>query len=353
MKPIHYLFLSVAATVVTFGCVKEDHFGRSNLKKVVYYTLAGQVGNTQIVQDSLLIRISVAAQSDLTTLYADSIALSSYATATPGVGEILDFSQPVDLTVTAEDGSTTVYQVLVSRQSANPQLENASFDAWYVPEGKNYQEPGSDASTIWSTGNAGVVTLGSANVTPINITGNDNAAQLVTRDLGALGGLVGQRMASGTIFTGDFELNISDPLSSAKFGVSFVDKPKGFSIDYTYVPGTPYKNGTGQVLTKSDSCDIYLLLENREDPANIKRIATAWFRSGETVPDFTPITLDLIYGPLPAGTPAHMRPANNLYGTTGDKVTHLSFVCASSAYGALFEGGVDTKLVVNNLKLNY
>jgi hypothetical protein len=334
------------------ACVKEDYFGRSDLKEIFYLTLPQQAGNTVIVKDSLIIRILVAPTADLSKLYVDSVQLSSYATLTPAVGVVQDFSKPVQYTVTAENGSKAVYTIIVQKESATPQLENGSLDEWYTPTGKNYQEPGKDESTIWASGNAGVVTLGQANVRPATVQGTDLGAELITRDLGALAQLVGQRMAAGSIFTGDFILDVSNPLNSTKFGVPFIGKPKSFTLSYKYVPGTPYRNGSGQTMSKTDSCDIYMLLENRNNN-QVKRIATGWFRDGQTQDQFKEITINLTYGALASGMPVYMFPVNGSFGTASDDVTHISFVAASSAYGANFEGGTNSTLVINNLKLNY
>ncbi len=342
----------IALTLLVVSCVKEDYFGRSALKEIRYFTITQQAGNTEIIQDSLLIRVSVAPSANLAQLFADSIGLSSYARVTPGVGVVQDFSRPVTYTVTAEDGSTVAYTVIVTRGSTTPQLDNSSLDDWYTPAGKNYQEPGKDDNTIWATGNAGVVTLTTANVNPTVVSGTDRAAEMVTKDLGALGQLTGQRMAAGTVFTGKFVLDIANPLNSTKFGVPFTGSPSSFTVSYTYVPGTPYRDGRGNVLNKEDSCDIYLLLENRENN-QVKRLATGWFRSGISVSAFTDITVPLVYGALPAGTPAYQFPANGLFGTAADPVTHITFVAASSAYGATYEGGTNTRLVINNVRMNY
>jgi Putative carbohydrate metabolism domain/Domain of unknown function (DUF5018) len=339
-------------TLWAAACVKEDHFGRSGLKQILYFTITQQAGNTEIDQDSLVIRLTVAPTANLASLYADSITLSSYASISPGAGVIQDFSQPVVYTVTAEDGSTANYTVIVTRGSSTPQLDNSSLDDWYTPAGKNFQEPGKDENTIWATGNAGVVTLTSANVNPTVIAGTDRASEMVTKDLGALGQLTGQRMAAGTTFTGRFVLDIANPLNSTIFGVPFTGSPKSFTASYTYAPGAPYRDGRGNILSKEDSCDIYLLLENR-DNNQVKRLATGWFRNGATVGTFTDITVPLTYGALPPGTPTYQFPANGLFGTAADPVTHITFVAASSAYGASYEGGTNTKLVVNNIRMNY
>jgi hypothetical protein len=349
MKKIFFFALMI---LTFFSCVKEDFFGRSDMKKIFYFSLPQQAGNTEIKEDSLIIRISVAPGADLTKLYLDSVQLSSYARISPTVKSIQDFSVPVKYTVTAENGSIAEYTVFVRKEGSTPQLENGSLDEWYTPSGKNYLEPGANESTIWASGNAGVVTLGQANVLPVVISGSDRAAELITRDLGSLAGLVGQRMAAGSIFTGKFILDVANPLNSTKFGVPFIGKPKGFTIAYKYVPGAVYKNGTGQTLSKSDSCDIYMLLENRSG-STIKRIATGWFRTGAAQISFTDITVNLIYGPLPSSSPVYMFPASGGFGNATDEVTHISFIASSSAYGASFEGGVESKLTLNNLRLIY
>lgn len=346
------VFVFTAVFMLISGCVKETYFGKSALKKILYFSIVRQAATTVINHDNLTIELSVDAQADLTALYPDSIRLSTFAQINPAVNVALDFTNPVNYTVTAEDGSTAVYKVIVSRQSATPQFNNSNFDAWHTPAGKNYKQPGADENSEWATGNAGVVTLGTANTTPVELSPGDFAAQMVTKDLGLLGQIAGQRMAAATLFTGTFTLDISNPLNSPKFGIAFTSRPKSFSVDFKYAPGTPYKNGQGQELTKKDSCDVYLLLENRTGNT-IKRVATAWFRGGDAVNIFTHITIPLIYGALPAGTPGYQIPANGLYASATEPVTHITVVFASSAYANFFEGGVNSTLVVNNLALNY
>ncbi|WP_316822012.1 PCMD domain-containing protein [Pedobacter gandavensis] len=346
------LFVFVGAVFLSSGCVKETYFGKSNFKKILYFTLSNESGSTIIHQDSLIIRLNVDANADLTKLFPDSVRLSTYAKLSPAAGVAQDFSKPVPYTVTAEDGSQVVYTVIVGKQSANPQISNSNFDDWYTPSGKNYKQPGLDANTEWATGNDGVVSLSTANTTPIEIAAGDLAAQMITKDLGVLAQLTGQRMGAGTLFTGTFKLDLSNPLNSAKFGIAFTSRPKSFSVTYKYAPGTPYKNGNGQTLNKVDSCDIYLLLENRNGQV-VKRAATAWFRSAERVTELTKITIPLVYGTLPAGSPGYQLPVNGLFANENEAITHISIIFSSSASGAKYEGGLNSTLVVNNLVLNY
>jgi hypothetical protein len=346
------LFIAVFVILVCHACLDEHHFGKSSLNQILHFSVAGQVGNTQIVSDSLLIRVTVGSQVNPSNLFADSIKVSSYAKVYPGKGDLVDFTKPTFYEVTAENGSVAKYQVFVTKETATPQLENSGFDEWNTPAGKNYQEPGKDENTIWASGNAGVVTLGQANVEKTEIGPGDFGAKLITRDLGPLAQLVKQGIAAGSMFTGKFQLNLSNPLSSAKFGTPFSARTKSFSITYTYIPGLFYKNGQGQILDKKDQADIYLLLENRNGET-IKRIGTAWFRSGDKVENPKEITIPIIYGNLPQGSPEYWFPTNGTVGNATDEITHISFVLASSAAGAYFEGGVNSTLIVNNLRLNY
>jgi hypothetical protein len=350
LKPA--LLFSVAIILLSNSCVQEDHFGLSPEKKILSFMLEDQVGNSQINQDSRTISVTVSAVANVNSLKAIEITTSTFAKVSPAVGEAQDFTLPVAYAVIAEDGSSVEYTVTVKQEGSEPQLDNASFDTWFTTP-KGYQEPGLDANSIWATGNAGTVTLRNPNVTPLAINGSDFAAKLITLDLGNLAGSIGQRMAAGSLFTGKFQLDIANPLNSTKFEIPFSARPKKFSVKYAYSPGTPYLNKNGQTLAKNDSCDVYLLLENREG-TEVKRIATGWFRSGEEkIDQFYTITVDLMYGTLGANVPAYQKPVNGLYGASNEKVTHLTVVFSSSYNGALFEGGTNSTLVVNDLKLIY
>lgn len=346
------IFIALFSVLFLNSCVDEIFFGKSGFRKILYFSMEGQTGNTVIRQDSLKIYLTVSQASDITSLRPDSVLLSTFATLTPAADIARDFSDPQEYTVTAENGEKAVYAVAVKQEGAEPQLENSGFDDWYTPAGKNFQEPGLDENSIWATANNGVTVLNedNYNTTPLLISSSDYAAQLVTKDLGVLA--IGQRMGSATLFTGAFVLNILDPPSSARFGVSFTAKPKGFSVDLKYTAGSPYKDNRGTTLDKTDSADVYVLLENREDENAVKRVGTGWYRFGD-ISDFETINVNIIYGQLPAETPDYQKPANNLYGDVDDKITHISVVFASSANGIYYEGGVNSTLIVNNFRLIY
>lgn len=342
--------------LTTVACVTDNYFGDSDKNDIRYITLENQSGFSNINDATKEIKITVDANADITKLAIDSLALSTFATISPNKETIRDFTNPQTYTVTAENGNKAIYTIIVTQEGANPQLENSAFDDWYTPSGKSYKQPGLDSSTIWATANDGTTTTSAANVTtyPYLNSGTDYVAQIITKDLGSVSGIVGQRMGSGTLFTGKFVLNVSNPPASAQFGIPFTAKPKSFSVEIKYTAGTPYQDGKGKVLDKTDQADIYVILENRDDPNAIKRIATGWHRTDTTTGvNLQNISVNLTYGTLDSSFPDYQKPGNGFYGSSTDKPTHIIVVFASSANGILYEGGVNSTLYVNNFKLEY
>ena len=176
MKKINCLFVLAITLFMYNSCVEEDHFGNSSEKKVLSFSLEDQVGNTTIDQDEKTISVTVSASANISSLRPIDITVSTFATIEPDKGTTRDFSVPVIYTVRAEDGTSWDYVVNVKQEGSEPQLDNASFNAWYTTP-KGYQEPGNDAGSIWATGNAGTVTLGDPNVTPFSISDADRAAK--------------------------------------------------------------------------------------------------------------------------------------------------------------------------------
>ncbi|MBF4463736.1 PCMD domain-containing protein [Flavobacterium sp. LC2016-12] len=355
-KLLFYSILICGLLITTAACVDDQYFGTSDKNDIRYITIENQSGFSIINEETKEINITVDADADVTKLAIDSLALSTFATISPVKETIRDFTSPQTYTVTAENGNKAIYTIIVTQEGANPQLENSAFDDWYMPSGKAYKQPGLNDNTIWATANDGTTTTSAANVTtyPYLNTGTDYVAQIITKDLGSVSGIVGQRMGSGTLFTGKFVLNISNPPASAQFGIPFTAKPKSFSAEIKYTAGTPYQDGKGKVMDKTDQADIYVILENRDNPSAIKRIATGWHRTSTTTGvNLQNISVNLTYGTLDSSYPDYQKPGNGLYGSATDKPTHIIVVFASSADGILYEGGVNSTLYVNNFKLQY
>ena len=111
-------------------------------------------------------------------------------------------------------------------------IPNGDFEEWTSHPGqglfKEYEEP----SGVWSSGNGVVhVAPGSDPVcekTEDAVSGT-YAVKLTTRQI------FGQ-MASGSLYTGRFELNLQNPRESARLGMPYTDRPLRFKGYYKYFP---------------------------------------------------------------------------------------------------------------------
>jgi hypothetical protein len=349
MKKIIYILIVASL----FSCLKEDRFPYSDKNSILSFTINGQAGSTAINNDSLLITIPFPESSDLSNLTPAGVSINNLATISPDTTLAQDFTQPVIYRVTAENGDVANWVVQVVEQGSNPQLSNSNFDLWY--SAGSYQQPGESASsTIWDTANKALAIVGSSNTVPLLNSGTDYYASMTTIEAPAL-----VRIAAATIYTGVFTNGIpsvTDPRSNITFGTPFNGTPISFSTDYQYTPGSSYEDGDGNSLPGNDSCDVYVLLQwaDESDPENVQRIATAWFRSGDTVSDWTTITIDFIYGQLPAGSPSYMQPiAPETWAPDGATVNQITVVYTSSALGDSFTGAIGSVLNANNFVLNY
>ncbi len=303
---------------------------------------------------------------DLTALELSELELSEGASANIKVGEAYDFGAGVQVTVTNAEGKNETFSV-----KAGYQLPGSNFNSW----------KGDDVmpDSIWGSANTLVATT-------VKITsGSMIGAKIQTST--AL-----TKTASGSLYTAVFNPNGVGLLSMANaktwpdgnelldFGKPFAARPEFMEVKFSY-------DGKG------DSCDIYILLENRTGDKNVNRkssdvnklVASAWFRStkaddsGRSNPDVVSISepdenkmrtlrLKFKYGEPLAGSPiensstfdmklksSNKSAINNglVQGTGDEPVTHIRVVFASSADGNHYEGTTGATLVVDEMRLIY
>jgi len=350
MKLLHSLYIFCLAVIIS-SCVDETHFGKSERNFITTFSVPGQIGQS-IFEDSK-IYVAVDSDYDLSMVYP-TVTISNFANISPNPSQGINFSSPVEFSVSSESGLVKTYKVWLYKTTPEIQLPNSDFQDWYSTKSSNkqYMQIGkSSVDTIWATSNAGAVSIASANVMPL-VQGLDTLAELNTINTGKLAQLIGQGIAAGSLFTGTFKLNLANPVASARMGTPFVGRPKSFSVQYSYTPGAVMMNGKGVTLSSKDSMDIYLLLEDRSVKP-IKRIATAWYRSGNTQTETIELKLDLVYGPVPNPPYYELPKVGAEWGTGNEKPTHLTVVFSSSARGDLFEGAPGSKLTINNFALQY
>ena len=305
-------------------------------------------------------------RTDLTALELSEIELSEGATANVEVGVSYDFGAGVQVTVTNANDESETYTV-----KAGYQLPGSNFNTW---KGDNVTP-----DSIW--GNANTILTTTEKITSGSMIG----AQIQTSS--AL-----TKMASGSLYTADFNPKGVGTLSMASsstwpdgnelldFGKPFNARPEFMEVKFSYEG-------------KGDSCDIYILLENRTGDKNVNRkssdvnklVASAWFRStkadnsGRENPDVVSVSepdenkmrtlrLKLQYGEPLAGSPiensstfntklesSNKSAINNglVQGTGDEPVTHIRVVFASSADGNHYKGTKGAILVIDEMKLIY
>ena len=305
-------------------------------------------------------------RTDLTTLELSEMELSEGATANVEVGDSYDFGSGIQVTVTNANDESETYTV-----KAGYQLPGSNFNSW---KGDN--------------------------VTPDSIWGNANTILTTTEKITS-GSMIGAKIqtssaltktASGSLYTAVFNPKGVGTLSMASsstwpdgnelldFGKPFNARPEFMEVKFSYEG-------------KGDSCDIYILLENRTGDKNVNRkssdvnklVASAWFRStkadnsGRENPDVVSVSepdenkmrtlrLKLQYGEPLAGSPiensstfntklesSNKSAINNglVQGAGDEPVTHIRVVFASSADGNHYKGTKGAILVIDEMKLIY
>ena len=122
----------LTAILLSFGCVKEDHFGKSDRAEIKTFTLPQQSGNTTIDNENGIVKVPVSESTTDFNLVPTEIKVSNFASLSPGAGVERNFSDTVEYTVRAENGNVRVYKVIAERAGSQPQLDSSSFENWYI-----------------------------------------------------------------------------------------------------------------------------------------------------------------------------------------------------------------------------
>ncbi len=334
---------------------------------------ATNAASVTIDQNLKKIYIEMAYLANLTQVTISALGLSEGA-STAGItkGSAYDLSAGLSVLVSVGENSVT-YTV-----KAGYQIPYSNFDSWdnddYVLEDPTY-------GAIWGNANSA-----SKNTTQVTV-GSGSGAQMKTSSI--LG-----KIASGSIYTAEFNPNGVGLFSMASsstwpdgnelidFGKPFKGHPEYADVKFSY------SNNDG------DSCDIYIMLENRTGDKNVDRtstdvntlVASAWFRSTSESdyttrpnPDVVSISEPDVNGmrtlrlKLQYGTPLTNSPiwnssafatgvssSNNnaidnsvVEGSGKENVTHIRVVFASSAAGNFYTGTSGATLVVDDFKFIY
>ncbi|MFV0506932.1 MAG: PCMD domain-containing protein [Bacteroidales bacterium] len=353
------LLICIFMMSLIVSCVKEDYFGLSDNALIISMRVSNQADVATINADKQEVVLQMSPGVDISNIEIQTLELSSFAKADKHSGDFINLNDTTQIAIVSESGKTKYWKIYAKIASVEQQLKNSDFNAWHKAQG-GYYEPGSGAEgTIWCTGNAGTKLLGIYPTTPLEYVADNYAVHMETLDNGRLSALVGAPISAGSIVTGTFnndKLDPSNPEAAIEFGTFFSGRPKSFSVKYSYEPGKKNKDKYGKVLEYGDQCDVYAYLEVRENETT-KRLATAWFRNGDTQSQLTEIDVEFTYGELDESFPNYMKPDNNTY-VSGDSVnyilpTHIVFVGSSSYDGASFAGAVGSILMLDDLHMKY
>ena len=331
------------------------------------------VGNIDHDAGKVFLEMDYGDDLDLRELEVKSLELSDGATANIEEGESYDFSR--GLKVTLDNGDETREYTV----QAGYQYPGSDFNHWVKDAFGNKNDIAG-----WDNGNNDAI--GSTKTLTVNE--NEEVIKMESINATVLG--IG-RFASGNMFIGYFNpkgvgtlklTSYDDGNELIDFGRPFYARPKFVEFDVKYEG-------------KKDSCDLYVILENRSRTSNEGKnqyrtssdvntmVASAWYRAAtddsEDDPDVVSITdakrdgyktirMKFKYGEPLEGSPIFNSSVfnkslknsagidNHLVQTDSPDdfdVTHIRVVVASSALGNLYKGTVGATLRVDEMRLYY
>ncbi|MCQ2060633.1 MAG: PCMD domain-containing protein [Fibrobacter sp.] len=354
---------TLSAQVISLPAIKTIKVGKGSVTGVIDEN-SGKV----------FFDMSYLMDTNLVSLVVKELELSNGATADISVGSAYNFAFEKNVVVTNVVGETKTYTL-----QAGYQYPNSDFNSWSRDDFGNENDVNG-----WDNGNNDA--LSSTKLLTVNE--NKEVVKMESVDAKVLG--IG-RFASGNMLVAYFNPKNVKTLKLTEYddGNELIDFGRPFNGRPRYVEFDVKYEG------KKDSCDLYVLLENRTRTANEGRnqfrtstdkntlVASAWYRSttveDTSLPDvvsienakrsgYKTIRLEFKYGEPNSGSPIfnsrvfatsllHSDGINNSLVTTKTpddfNVTHIRVVMASSAAGNLYKGSVGATLYVDEMRLIY
>ncbi|MBR1803961.1 MAG: PCMD domain-containing protein [Muribaculaceae bacterium] len=322
-----------------------------------------------VISTDSIITFNVRGHADVSAL-APRFRLTPGATVTPESGSVQDFTDgPVLYTVTSQDGkwhrrywiSFVPVKVTVN-DTLKIDFEHFELD----PKYKNYyvwQQPEEDGtlSPLWATGNGGFwLAKRSATAdqypTVPETNGLDGAClRLTTRDTGVMGMSMSKPIASGNFYMGEFDLTVAAkaPLKATRFGKPFDKKPIKFTGYYKYHPGPTFIDKNKKpVEGRTDCGSAYAVLYRNHDAQGNE--VMLFGDDVQTNPNIVAIAKVPDIHPTNSWTAWEVE-FNYLKDldpqVLADKGYSLTVVFASSVDGDMFEGAIDSEMLVDKVRI--
>lgn len=231
------------------------------------------------------------------------------------------------------------------------QIPNSNFEHWHKAGVVWYPNIDLSVSTYWwDSGNTGATTIGSTNPTmpESTIVISGNAAKLSSTFIGVL---IFGKFAAGSIYLGKYIRTIGTSGAEIEMGKPFTSRPSALKGYYRYNSGSiNYADSKYSSLkNKPDSCHIYALLTDREEPYNINTSEEKFIDfDGNDIIAFA----ELIDG---SGTNEEYKEftLNFEYRDLQRKPKQIVLVASSSKYGDYFTGSTNSVLYIDEFELFY
>ncbi len=252
-----------------------------------------------------------------------------------------DFSAPVRIIVTSEDGFTT------KAYTVQPELQGITFDFERWTSISDFEHPLGG----WSSSNVGLQTsrtfTGKPEQYSVRKTSEAHtgsyAAQISTEELGVMG----KSIASGALFLGTFDATniVKDPLSGPRFGIPWIKAtPVAFVGWYKYVPGKQMVNKAGKPIEGVDELDLYAVvfygdvLTSHDIQTSDRVLYKARLTDLSAKNEYT--RFELPFEPTGATAPAGAQ-------------LRYTIVASSSRRGDDFIGAIGSRLLLDDLEISY
>lgn len=132
MKHTHIIIALSLTCLLFLGCSKDKEQTKSSAKEINSFAINETQG--VISEENKTINLILPSETDLTSL-APVITISEKASINPKSESIQDFSSPITYTVTAEDGSTSSYTIMLTLSPNNADWVNLTVTSEDIRKG--------------------------------------------------------------------------------------------------------------------------------------------------------------------------------------------------------------------------
>jgi len=356
------------------SCIKDE--AKNMEADIVSVNVPDSVINTKPIINNRNVVIYIKQGAIDLKKFAFEFELTPGAVSVPASGSEQDFTAPVTYEVTSEDGKfTKTYHVSLIESSVPSAFD---FELFGQDEKKKwiyfYEEVEGMQQNLWASGNSGFAFTAGNNPTEQSyptqstsdakyVVSGKHALYLETKSTGFLGGLVKKPIAAGNLFIGSlFSKSIVE--IETRFGLPYNKVPETFEGFYKYEPGAKVINAQGQTVNVTDECDIYAVFYDRV--ALMKGTANDAIYPGRTwltdadVKD-SPYIVAIAQvkelgktagdGLVKFSIPFEFKKEFNRAEVDAFRY-NIAVVFSASKNGAVFQGAVGSKLIVDNVKIN-